>query len=99
MYVSNLYDMLFIRCKKHGLKTENFEGKEVLSDMSTAIKAFWRKTQYGKNYCHRHIIEAFGARSCFSIWTSRLLKCKTYSSYLEARVFVISMLKPFGKVA
>ena len=72
--IEDIYDMLFIRCKKHGLKTENFEGKEVLSDVGTAIKAFCQIHNMEKNYCHYHILNAFGARSCFSIWTSRLLK-------------------------
>lgn len=81
--------------QKACLKTENFEGKEVLSDVGTAIKAFCQMDNMEKNYCHYHIINAFEARSCFSIWTSRLLKWKTYPSYLHAKVFVISELNEY----
>lgn len=92
---ASLYEMLFLGCQKHLIRTEIFEKKEVLSDMGSAIKAFCDKHKMKKNYCHRHMIEAFGARSCFGIWVTKILKCKTYSSYLETRIYIISELNEY----
>lgn len=94
---TQLYEMLFNGCKKHGLIYEVFEGINVLSDMGGAIQAFCNLHQMPKNFCHRHIIEAFGARSSFGLWSNRLLKCKTHEEYLKQREYVASELLEYER--
>ena len=92
---TQLYEMLFTGCKKHGLNHDIFEGINVLSDMGTSIKAFCELHNMPKNFCHRHMIESLGARSSFGIWCARLLKCKNHEDYLKQREFIISELHEY----
>ena len=55
----NLYEKLFLVYQKHYIRTKTFEKKEVLFDMGTQIKTFCEKHKMNKNYCHKHLVEAF----------------------------------------
>ena len=91
----SLYELIFTGCKKHQLKCKHLEGINVLSDMGISIKAFCDSHNMIKNFCHRYIIEHFGARSVFGIWARRLLKCKTYEEYLMRKEFISSELNEY----
>lgn len=90
-----LYELLFIGLDKFRLNSKPFESKQVLSDMGTAIISFSKKHFYSNNFCHRHIIERFGANCGMGFWVAKILQSKTYYEYLIIREEVLAELNEY----
>lgn len=87
----NLYELFFECCKKYELD-DDLSNIPVLSDMGDCIIAFCKHHGLANFFCHRHIIQNFGPRSSFGIWAAKILKCKTYTKFLEIREDIIAEL-------
>jgi hypothetical protein len=64
--------------------------KPVLSDQGSALKSFCALNQILQYFCHRHLIELWGANSPLGILVARVLREKSARSYLALRPQLIS---------
>lgn len=92
---SELYNLIFECMKKFNLDLTIFDNIEVLADMGKQIKKFCKENDLNLNFCHRHIIERFGAHSPLGIWAARILRTRTYVEYLQTKERVKSELDEF----
>ena len=76
-----LYDAL---CEGPISKTD-FNGKAVLSDMGAALRSFCCSANAIQYFCHRHIIEKFGASCALSIFARSLLNIMSEDEYQMKR--------------
>ena len=83
-----LYNLLSDALEKFNINSDILTNKIVLSDLGGAIKKFCKLHSIKQYFCHRHLIEIFGAHCAFGIWAARLLRCKTYLEYLKERIFI-----------
>lgn len=90
-----LYDLFFKGINIFNINIPNLANTPVLSDMNEALKKFCKKYLFKHYYCHRHIIEALGAKSAFGIWGTRILKCRTYISFKQEKEFIIVELQSY----
>lgn len=90
-----LYNLLFKGLSKFNLNKTVFENLYILSDIGSAIKKFCIEHSNHQYFCHRHIIEIFGAKSALGIWAARILKCKTYISFLQEREYILSEIDEY----
>jgi hypothetical protein len=59
--------------------------KPVLSDQGWALQAFCRRYHFEQYFCHRHLIERFGASSPLGILFTRVLRETSQRSYDQHR--------------
>lgn len=93
-----LFELLFIGLDKFKLNSKPFESKQVLSDMGPAIISFSKNHFYSNNFCHRHIIERFGANCGMGFWVAKILQSKTYYEYLMIREEILAELYEYETI-
>lgn len=91
----DLYELLFDGLSHFMINSECFEGKHVLLDLGDAILLFSKRHMIVNHFCHRHIIEIFGSKSCFGIWVRKILKCKSRTEFLCVPDEVIAELNAY----
>lgn len=92
---TKLYESLFLGLKKFHIESSDFENKNILSDLGTAIEAFSNLHSMSIKLCHRHIIERFGPKSGICTWVRKILKTKTLNDFLELRIIIRAEIEAF----
>lgn len=92
---AQLYELLFDGLSHFKIDSGSFEKKHVLSDMGDAIISFSKKHFMQNHFCHRHLIEAFGANSGFGFWVRKILKCKTKIEFLQIREEILAEINAY----
>ena len=64
----DLYELLFEGTSHFKINSNYFERKHALSDLGDSILSFSRRHLMQNHFCHRHIIEIFGAITGFGFW-------------------------------
>lgn len=90
-----LFEMFFIGLKKFKLNEKKFENKYMLSDMGPALISFSKLHSMILYFCHRHIIENFGANCGIGLWAQKLLRCKTLKEFLFIRKQIEAEINAF----
>lgn len=80
-----LFEILYTSFKKFNFNQNLLENKQVLSDMGPSIISFCSSHSMVMNFCHRHIIEVFGANSGIGTWVKKILQCNTKNEFLNLR--------------
>ena len=67
----------------------------MLSDMGPALISFSKLHSMILYFCHRHIIENFGANCGIGLWAQKLLRCKTLKEFLFIRKQIEAEINAF----
>lgn len=76
-----LYQQIFEHLNSITSTPIQFCGKIILSDMGLSIKSICNKFNMTQYFCHRHIIEHFGASCVLGILCKRILKTYSIEEY------------------
>ena len=87
-----LYSQIIDGAEKVGINRNDWKSKSILSDMGPSLIAFTNHFCNFHFFCHRHILEFFGANSGLCIFVSKLLHCYSLYEYDEKRIAITNQL-------
>ena len=90
-----LFEFLYKGFEKFQINSNILNNKQALSDMGPSIISFCFSHDININFCHRHIIERFGANSGVVFWVRKILKCKTKKEFLIIREEINKKIEVF----